>query len=582
MPVNTISSDDLIHIEEHFKVTAGPGAGKTHWLVNHIDHILSESKRLGSYRKIACITYTNIAVDTITKRLNATADRVEVSTIHGFIYRNILKPYLSFIANEYGFDIRRMEGHDDHFVSRAKLKEWVDAHPNLTQLRHPFTRDQLLKMPANLESLKRWMQSIHYTFNGSDVEIAVDNKKAFNVDASSGINKTTMNKLSSDLMSYKKLFWGKGRLHHDDVLFFGYKLLIRYPFILKVLRAKFPYFVIDEFQDTSPIQTAIIKLLAADETVVGVIGDSAQSIFGFQGASSADFIGFTLPGQNNFEINDNRRSTNLIVDVLNSVRTDIRQNPSRAVLGDRPAILIGTRQNAFAHVKTHCGEETIITLSRDNVIARSMMKEYNSAIPPRNLLSDLFDKDSSKRANTVVRCMKAVDLGLQGRFKEAIREMERIVVDEPSSTLRRKKAFQYLSMMLSKYDAFKHAPLYDFYTLIKTHIDPRLTKLASGGIKVFYENITFSQVALFIDTSVENPESRTIHAAKGDEFDNVLVVFTKDKEMNCLTAPDLSQEEQRVRYVALSRAKSRLFISIEVLDQSTILKLSPLFQIINV
>ena len=581
MPVNKISSDDLIQIEEHFKVTAGPGAGKTHWLVNHIDHILRESKRLGSYRKIACITYTNIAVDTITKRLNATADRVEVSTIHGFIYRNILKPYLSFIANEYSFDVRRMDGHDDHFVSRAKLKEWVDAHPNLGQLRHPFTRDQLLRMPANLESLKRWMQSIHYTFNSSDVEIAVDNRKAFNAGASSGINKTTMDKLSADLMSYEKLFWEKGRLHHDDVLFFGYKLLIRYPFILKVLRAKFPYFVIDEFQDTSPIQTAIIKLLAAEETVVGVIGDNAQSIFSFQGASPADFTGFTLPGQNNFEINDNRRSTNLIVDVLNSVRTDIRQNPSRAVPGDRPAILVGTRQNAFAHVKIQCGDETIITLSRDNVMARSMMKEYNSAIPSSNLLSDLFDKDSSKRANTIVRCMKAVDLGLQNRFKEAIREMER-VVDEPSRVLRRKKAFQYLSMLLSKYDTFKHAHLYDFYKLIKTHIDPGLTKLASGGIKTFYESVIFAQVALFIDTNVENPESRTIHAAKGDEFDNVLVVFAKDREMSCLTAPDLSQEEQRVRYVAFSRAKSRLFISIATLDQAATLKLSPLFQIIKV
>ncbi|GMQ28068.1 ATP-dependent helicase [Algoriphagus confluentis] len=581
MPVIAISSDDLIQIEQHFKVSAGPGAGKTHWLVNHIAHILRESKRLGSYRKIACITYTNIAVETISKRLNSTADRVEVSTIHGFIYHNILKPYLSFIAHEYGFDIRKMDGHDDHFVSRAKLKEWIDAHPNLSKLKHPFTRNQLLRLPANLDSLKSWMQSIHYTFNGSDVEIAVDNKRAFLAGASSGINKATMDKLSVDLIGYKKLYWVKGRLHHDDVLFFGYKLLIKYPFILKVLRARFPYFVIDEFQDTSPIQTAIIKLLAAEETIVGVIGDKAQSIFSFQGASPADFSSFTLPNQNNYEINDNRRSTNRIVDVLNTVRTDIRQKPSRAVPGDKPSILVGTRKNAFAHVKSQCGNEPIITLSRDNVMARSMMKEYNSAIPARNLLSDLFDKDNSKRANTVVRCMKAVDLGLQNRFKEAIRELERVVV-EPNRELRRKKAFQHLSILLSQYQLFKSAPLYDFYTLIKTHIDPGLTKLANGNIKNFYENVSFDQVILFIDTNVENPESKTIHAAKGDEFNNVLVVFTKDKEINCLITPDLTQEEHRVKYVAFSRAKSRLFISVENLDKATAHKLNPLFEIINV
>src|SRR5690606_37044257 len=138
-------------------------------------------------------------------------------------------------------------------------------------------------LPDNLTSLKSWMKSIHYTLNGVNIEIAVDNRKAFNPHAKTGLNKPTMDKLSADLISYKKIFWRNRRLHHDDVLFFGYQLLIRHPFILKVLRAKFPYFVIDEFQDTNPIQTAIIKLLAEKETVVGVIGDKAQSIFSFQG-----------------------------------------------------------------------------------------------------------------------------------------------------------------------------------------------------------------------------------------------------------------------------------------------------------
>lgn len=80
----SITSDDLIPIEQHFKISAGPGAGKTYWLINHIKNVLHTSTRLYRTRKIACITYTNIAVETILTRLGSSSDRVEVCTIHSF------------------------------------------------------------------------------------------------------------------------------------------------------------------------------------------------------------------------------------------------------------------------------------------------------------------------------------------------------------------------------------------------------------------------------------------------------------------------------------------------------------------
>lgn len=65
-------SDDEIPIDEHFKLIAGPGAGKTRFLINHITHVLKESKKLNIGCKILCITHTNIAVDTIKERLKNT------------------------------------------------------------------------------------------------------------------------------------------------------------------------------------------------------------------------------------------------------------------------------------------------------------------------------------------------------------------------------------------------------------------------------------------------------------------------------------------------------------------------------
>ncbi len=52
MPITTITSETIIDTEEHFRIFAGPGAGKTHWLVNHMRHLLQNSKKLGATKKL--------------------------------------------------------------------------------------------------------------------------------------------------------------------------------------------------------------------------------------------------------------------------------------------------------------------------------------------------------------------------------------------------------------------------------------------------------------------------------------------------------------------------------------------------
>ncbi|HOV77233.1 MAG TPA: AAA family ATPase, partial [Sedimentisphaerales bacterium] len=74
----------LPDIERHFRVMAGPGAGKTHWLVNHIRHVVACSKRLSPASRVACISYTNVAVNEIVTRLGSATTQVDVSTIHSF------------------------------------------------------------------------------------------------------------------------------------------------------------------------------------------------------------------------------------------------------------------------------------------------------------------------------------------------------------------------------------------------------------------------------------------------------------------------------------------------------------------
>src|SRR5699024_5862904 len=89
------------------------------------------------------------------------------------------------------------------------------------------------------------------------------------------------------------------------------------------LRVQFPFIFVDEFQDTNPLQARIIEHLGSGSTIVGTIGDIAQSIYSFQGARPSEFKNFNIHGHTDtygYEISGNRRSENNIVQLCNYIR----------------------------------------------------------------------------------------------------------------------------------------------------------------------------------------------------------------------------------------------------------------------
>ena len=90
----------------------------------HIKNVVSNSSRLKNNRKIACITYTNIGVETILERLGTQNNRVEVSTIHSFLYKHLIKPFAFLIPSKYELDISKIDGHDDIPIFKGMLFEW--------------------------------------------------------------------------------------------------------------------------------------------------------------------------------------------------------------------------------------------------------------------------------------------------------------------------------------------------------------------------------------------------------------------------------------------------------------------------
>jgi DNA helicase-2/ATP-dependent DNA helicase PcrA len=562
MSVKPIVLDDsdveLDDIEHHFKVTAGPGAGKTRWLTNHMRNVLSKSRRLNKCRKIACITYTNMGVETIIKRIGDSIDKVEVSTIHSFLYKQVVKPYIFLIKDEFGLDPAKVDGHDEIIPSLGTIHKWK------SDTKQMFLDDDKKIIDA--------LCNLCWKFGANDqLELKLRNVW------DGKIGRYNIGRES--LQTYKRIQWERSLLHHEDVLFFSLTLLKRYPDILRILRGKFPYYFIDEFQDTNPIQTNIIEMLAGEETIIGVIGDKAQSIYEFQGADVRQFEDFNLSGMVNYQIENNHRSTQEILTVLNHIRKDLTQISPDNKRGPKPLLLICPALDALRRTKEIINSDNVCTLSYANVTSCEMKTEY-VGLGTDNLLMKLTTVDSD-RGKVIAAVIRGIEYARQKKFKDAIKQVAKCSQTKDAFE-GQKTAVKIIHAMLNNYDNYVNGSLLDFYiNLLATHLidiakinTTRVTK-----VRTFYEEAIYKEILLWIKYNDDDSLHRTIHKAKGDEFDNVLVIvksnnsksFNEEKELSFLLNPDLSKEEHRVYYVALSRAKVHLYINVPSLsDESTV------------
>jgi DNA helicase II / ATP-dependent DNA helicase PcrA len=557
-----IKSDAVItDIDCHFKISAGPGAGKTYWLVNHIKNVLHNSDRLFRTRKIACITYTNIAVETILKRLGTSSEQAEVSTIHSFLYKNIVKPYATFIAKDFGLDVSKMDGHDDIVISNYSfLQEWKTKTGQL----------RIIDDHRIVEAFSK----LRWKFENGDLKIKTD-YPIF-------VGKYPIK--NDSYLEYKKMIWEKGFVHHDDVLFFSFQIIIKFPFVLEILNAKFPYIFIDEFQDSNPIQVEIFKKLGLLESIVGVIGDAAQSIYKFQGADSTQFQTFSLPGINEYILGENRRSSNEIIDVLNDIRKDINQVKFRDISIAKPIIFIGDMTLALRAAKIKCSNETVYTLSRRNITSNAMKAEISGDGLDSQLLEKLKEIDSNnKRSNLIYSCVKAIAFGKENKFKDAISELEKLFNYRTDRMKGKRKSLNFITILLDKYSEFENFNLLNFANVIRDNLASDLANFKVGTIKTFYETYTIKQLLLCVSIPEDMSLHKTIHKAKGDEFKNVLLVLEEEKDTSFLIEHNLlSNEEHRINYFAISRAMNRLFISVPTLSASIQTSLRAHYDIENV
>lgn len=549
-------SNERIDISNHFKIVAGPGAGKTTFLINHINHIIEKSDKISDIRKIACITYTNVGVETIVLRLGKSIDYVEVTTIHSFLYLNIVKPYLWVLEGDYEFDFVNIDGHDEIVPTFSIINEFK-------QRTSQYALDDNNKLAKELSKLHWYIE---------DEELVLRFKDAWNGKVG------TYNIRKDTYGEYKKICWEKGLLSHDDVLFLSIKIIEKAPRVLEIIRAKFPYVLVDEFQDTNPIQTKVLKFIAEKETIIGVIGDECQSIYKFQGADVTQFTEFDLPELKTYYIEDNHRSTQEIIDILNYMRNDefFHQKSPENKHGCKPTILVGGFFDSYNEVVKLCSKDELYTLSFRNELCN--MVQYGIDNYFSDDISDEFIFSDGDRGKMIFYVIHSLEYCKQDKFKDAIKFMKKAY--RKLEKFDDKTALENLKRLYNLYSKIKELDIKEFYNNYLYGFYGVKGKLTNGRASNYYKNLTYNKVACVITITDDDGKFRTIHKAKGDEFKSVLLLlqpkenYNEEAELAFLLNPDMNNESHRVYYVALSRAMESLYISVPQLSEENRSKLN--------
>ncbi len=568
--IQITSEQSLADTEHHFRVTAGPGSGKTHWLCHHIRDVARNSDRLSSVAKIAVISHTNVAVRELVTRLGNAAGTTEIATIHSFLYRQVVRPYLhlaSACLDNAPIAHHLVDGHDEHYPKRTVVDEWLRSLGKGRLLRKEDSKkygnivDSLSKVTAQVDDAgKAEFVSLGQLYTP-------EAKKLITCDS---------------LLEYRKAYWSTGRLSHEDILFFAHVLLDSYPEVRSFLSARFPYLFIDEYQDTTTIPAAIVEWMAASGTVVGVIGDPAQSIFGFAGASMSHFQEFSLPGHRDYSIIGNRRATDSIVQILNRVRTDgLLQESLRPQTGNVPKVLSGSLPEAIKAAKTLVGPDArLLFLARNHIEVSKLRCALGMAT------ADPWDglhQADGKRSLFLARLAEAIVLTKDGHIDMAIRRLVSSIATskrlrepfkfegEVTRTLRYGLSLSLLEFAATQTQDFSDNSCLDAFLAIRSFA---ITQCP--GIKVvepkhgkFFEvakATPFRDLLATVRTSEESRQTRTIHQAKGCESDACFVVLS-DEAIDHLANPSPSDPEQQITYVAISRARDELFVYCPVEDR---------------
>ncbi len=615
--LNERQREAVLHIDGPLMIVAGAGSGKTKVLTTRIAHLMANG--VDAFNILA-LTFTNKAAKEMKERVerilgNSEARNLYIGTFHSVFAR-----------------VLRAEAHRIGYPNNFTIYDTDDAKNVVKTVINELNLDDKHYKPSTvynrISSAKNSL--VGPAEYANDYYIQQEDMRS---------NRPAMSQIYA---AYVQRCFKNGAMDFDDLLLKFYELLKNFPESLSKYQHKFKYILIDEYQDTNPAQYEIIKLLGAMHENVCVVGDDAQSIYSFRGATIENILQF----QKDYDdvkvvkLEQNYRSTQSILHVANEV---IRNNKGQI---EKVLFTVNAEGEKIKLVRTMTDNEEGKFIA-DTIQEQKLRNHYNNrdfAILYRTNAQSRAFEESLRRMGIAYTIYGGISFYQRKEIKDIVAYLRLLVNPRDEEALKRiinfptrgigkttvdKAILQANENNISMWEVLESAAKFgfrsgtlqaieDFVTMIKSFASMLKTKNAyevaahvskqtnilkelfndksTEGVQR-YENIQellnsikewtespdndegemgdkglgsyLQQITLLTDADEKDPNAdtvkvMTIHAAKGLEFGCVFAAGLEEmlfpNAMSINTREEL-EEERRLFYVVITRAKSRLWIT---------------------
>ncbi len=578
------------HIDGPMLVLAGAGSGKTKVLTNRIANLINKGINLYN---ILAITFTNKAAkemrDRVVKLIGKEAYNIQISTFHSLGLK-ILKENYNLLGYEKNFTI-------------------IDSDDVLTIIKKIMKDKNMSKDRYNPREIKNKISSA----KNEMMSIEAFSKVEFD------------HNIIEVYKEYQKKLKNGNSVDFEDLLILPIKLFKNYPRVLEEYQDKYKYILIDEYQDTNEAQYIFSKLLSSKYRNIFVVGDNDQAIYAFRGANYKNILNFEkdYPEAKTILLEENYRSTKTILNAANSVIKNNRERKdknlwSNNIEGNKikykevanekeEASFVGEEIKKL--LSKGVNEEEIAVLYRTNaqsrVIEEEMLKKnikyrvigsfyfYNRKeikdllcylrlinnhkddvsllriinTPRRGIGDKTIENLTELAAQNNTSLYEAIEKGKELEFKNIIEELtkssESLSLTELIDEILEKSGIKKeLSTSKLLEDEIRLENLNEFKGVTKSYEE----EYGSATLGDFLDEISLVSDMSEHQDSSNRVSLMTIHSVKGLEYNYVFIIGMEEgifPHYNAINDGSSSaiEEERRLCYVAITRAKKELYIT---------------------
>jgi DNA helicase-2/ATP-dependent DNA helicase PcrA len=583
-------------------IIAGAGTGKTRTLIYRVAHLIDSGVRP---ERILLLTFTRRAAQEMLARaerlVGGASRRVAGGTFHATAHR-LLRRFgaAAGVANDFSI-MDQGDAEDLIQLSRAQLgyAESKKRFPRKETLHYVYSRHINTEIP--IEDILRDEYSGFVEYHDDFLKIFAD---------------YTRRKADRNLVDY------------DDLLLFWATMLESAPQIAERIAGLYDHVLVDEFQDTNTLQARVLRGMCRKHKNITVVGDDAQSIYSFRGASFRNILDFPrqFPGTTIVTLEQNYRSTQPILDVSNTLITRAAQRYTKTLWtkrggGEMPWVV--TTQDE--QQQTRFVVDRILELHEGGVPLREIAVLFRAGYMSADLEIELtnrkipFEKwgglkfleaahvkdvlaflrilenprdevswyrilmllpgigDVTARAAIDLMAQMAWDSRAFGHYRPPARARE--AHGQLVALLDQLRAEPVLDLSSVAADIFRVRQLYDGLLREKyDRVEPRLADLdqlqtIAGGYpnrEAFLSALALEPPQATQDLAGGSDEEQdvltlsTAHSAKGKEWDAVFLIWAVDgwfPMARAINDDEELEEERRLMYVALTRARNHLAVS---------------------